>query len=228
MRPLLVTKTEDESIDWAHTALRYAIYAVGLVCISTGTVLQTASGLGVASLTCFATFASRACGTSLGFMIAATYAIYIGCQALILRRKFQARILLEMVFAFSMGYLVDFIASLIAVNPQGFVAQVVCMLCALVVTAFGASLMVDMEIVPNAPDGLVQVASDALGTSFGNVKVVFDVSHVVASIVGSLMIFGDISGFGLTTIVSALFLGRIINVIMGTVGQRAQAAVWAA
>ncbi|WP_321970545.1 hypothetical protein [Paratractidigestivibacter sp.] len=119
MKPLLVTKTEEESIDWAHTALRYAIY--------------------------------------------------IGCQALILHRKFQARILLEVILAFSIRYLVDFIASPILVNPQ----------------------------------------------------VVFDVSHVVASIVGSLLILRDISGFGAMTIVSALFLGRTINAIMGTVGERA-------
>ena len=100
------------------------------------------------------------------------------------------------------------------------------MLAALVVTAFGASLMVQMEVVPNAPDGLVQVIADALGTAFGNVKVVFDVSHVSAALVGSLLLFGDIKGFGPTTVVSALFLGRIINVIMSTVGRRAVSIVW--
>ena len=87
--------------------------------------------------------------------------------------------------------------------------------------------MVDMEIVPNAPDGLVQVASEALRAPFGRIKVIFDVSHVVVSILGSLLIFGDISGFGLTTVASALLLGRAINVIMNTVGQRAQDVVWA-
>lgn len=225
MKPLTVA-LGDDSVDWSRTGARYAIYLVGLFCISLGTVPQTESGLGVASLTCFATFAARALGTSLGFMIAATYAIYILAQALILRDRFQARILLEMVFAFSMGYLVDAIAAFVQVNPQGLLAQVVCMLAALVVTAFGASLMVQMEIVPNAPDGLVQVIADALGTAFGNVKVVFDVSHVSAALVGSLLLFGDIKGFGPTTVVSALFLGRIINVIMATVGRRAVSFVW--
>ena len=183
MKPLTVA-LGDDSVDWGRTGIRYGIYLVGLFCISLGTVLQTESGLGVASLTCFATFAARALGTSLGFMIAATYAIYIAAQALILRGKFQARILLEMVFAFSMGYLVDAIAA------------------------------------------FVQVIADALGTAFGNVKVVFDVSHVSAALVGSLLLFGDIKGFGPTTVVSALFLGRIINVIMSTVGRRAVSIVW--
>ena len=52
-------------------------------------------------------------------------------------------------------------------------------------------------------------------------------SHVVASVLGSLLLSGDISGFGLTTVTSALLLGRAINVLMNTIGQRAQVAVWA-
>ncbi len=227
LKPLLVTKEEESAVDWSHSALRYGIYAVGLFCISLGTVLQTASGLGVSSLTCFATFAARVGGTSLGFMISATYALYIVAQALILRRRFQPRILLEMLVASAMGALVDLLSLVVTVNPQGLPAQVTCMLCSICVTALGASLMVDMEIVPNAPDGLVQVASEALHAPFGRIKVIFDVSHVVVSILGSLLIFGDISGFGLTTVASALLLGRAINVIMNTVGQRAQDVVWA-
>ncbi len=225
MKPLLVTK-EDKTADWGRTALRYAIYAVGLFCISTGTVLQTASGLGVSSLTCFATFAARVGGTSLGFMITASYAVYIVIQALILRRRFQARILLEMLVASAMGALVDLLSLVITVDPQGFPAQVLCMCCSICVTAVGAALMVDMEIVPNAPDGLVQVISETLRAPFGRIKVIFDVSHVVVSILGSLVLFGDIDGFGLTTVASALLLGRAINVVMRTLGARARRAVF--
>ncbi len=226
LKPLLVTKDNEQAADWGHTALRYAIYAMGLFCISLGTVLQTASGLGVSSLTCFATFAARVGGTSLGFMISATYALYIVAQALILRRRFQPRILLEMLVASAMGALVDLLSLIVTLSPHGFPAQVACMCCSICVTALGAALMVDMEIVPNAPDGLVQVASEALSAPFGRVKVIFDVSHVVASILGSLLLFGDISGFGLTTVASALLLGRI-NLVMNTLGERAQVAVWA-
>lgn len=205
-------------IDWHRTISRYAIYAVGLAAISLGTVLQTESGLGVASLTCFATFAARALGTTLGIMIVLTYAVYVAVQSLLMRHEFSVRILLEMVFAFCMGEFVDAIAVLVRVSPQGIAAQVACMCAALVVTAFGVTLMVGMEVVPNAPDGLVQAIARTLGTRFGNVKVVFDVSHVLASVVGSLLVFGDISGFGVTTVVSALFLGRIINVFDRFVG----------
>ena len=214
----LVAPAITAPIDWHRTIGRYAIYAVGLAAISLGTVLQTESGLGVASLTCFAAFAARALGTTLGIMIVLTYAAYVAVQSLLMRHEFSVRILLEMVFAFCMGEFVDAIAVLVRVSPQGIVAQLSCMCAALVVTAFGVTLMVGMEVVPNAPDGLVQAIARTLGTRFGNVKVVFDVSHVLASVAGSLLVFGDISGFGVTTVVSALFLGRIINVFDHFVG----------
>lgn len=81
--------------------------------------------------------------------------------------------------------------------------------------------------VSNASDGQVQVAGEALRTPLGRIRAAFDVSHVVASVLGSLLLSGDISGFGLTTVTSALLLGRAINVLMNTIGQRAQVAVWA-
>lgn len=67
--------------------------------------------------------------------------------------------------------------------------------------------------VPNAPDGLVQVISESLQKRFGDVKVVFDTSHVTASLIMSLLVLHELGGFGATTIISALFLGRVINVV---------------
>jgi uncharacterized membrane protein YczE len=213
-------------VEWGRTVARFAVYGVGLLSISLGTVLQTESGLGVASLTCFATFAARALGTTLGVMIFVTYILYVSAQIIILHGHFHLRILLEMLFAFGMGYFVDMIANLVHLNVSNILVQIICMLCALVVTAFGVTLMVGMDVVPNAPDGLVQVLSGALKRPFGNIKVIFDLSHVFVSVIGSLMLFGDIEGFGLTTIVSALLLGRLINVMESFIGGRAKQIVF--
>ena len=89
-------------VEWGRTIARFAVYGIGLLSISLGTVLQTESGLGVASLTCFATFAARALGTTLGAMIFLTYILYVSAQIIILHGHFHLRILLETVFAFGM------------------------------------------------------------------------------------------------------------------------------
>lgn len=65
MRPLIIM--HGENIDWCHTVIRMLMYLVGVAVLALGMSLQTASGLGVAALTCFATTLSMLTGKTLGF-----------------------------------------------------------------------------------------------------------------------------------------------------------------
>lgn len=213
MRPLLVMAPDGTTIDWARTVLRMAMYLAGVVVLALGMVVQTESGLGVASLTCFAQVIADILGTSLGSMITATYCTYIVAQALILRRQFQPRILLEVFFSAVIGIFTDFFMAVMPIHPEGLPAQVATMVFSLVLISFGVSLVVNMGVVPNAPDGLVQVISEKLRRRFGDVKVVFDTSHVVVALVLSWTVLHTIDAFGVTTVIAALFLGKFINVM---------------
>ncbi|MCI2155371.1 MAG: hypothetical protein LKK29_00145 [Olsenella sp.] len=75
------TAARSDNVHARRIFARIGIYLAGLVLLATGIVLQTASGLGVAALTCFATAAALAANVSLGTMVAATYIIYVGVQA---------------------------------------------------------------------------------------------------------------------------------------------------
>lgn len=210
MRPLIVMN--GENIDWFHTVIRMLMYLAGVAILALGMSIQTASGLGVAALTCFATTLSMLTGKTLGFWITATYVAYIAAQAVILRREFQLRILLEIFFSTLIGGFTDFFMAVNPLHPTALPAQVATMLLSLAVTAFGVSLVVNMGVVPNAPDGLVQVIAEKLKRRFGDVKVVFDCSHVAVSLILSLALMHNLGGFGVTTAISALFLGHVINV----------------
>ena len=180
MRPLIIM--HGENIDWRHTVIRMLMYLVGVAVLALGMSLQTASGLGVAALTCFATTLSMLTGKTLGFWITATYVAYIVAQLAILRSKFQPRILLELFFSTLIGGLTDLFMAVNPLHPTALPTQIATMLLSLAVTAFGVSLVVNMGVVPNAPDGLVQVIAEKLKRRFGDVKVVFDCSHVAASL----------------------------------------------
>ena len=209
MRPLIVMN--GKRIDWPHTVIRMLMYLTGVAILALGMSVQTASGLGVAALTCFATTLSMLSGKTLGFWITATYVAYIVAQLAILRREFQPRILLELFFSTVIGGFTDFFMVVNPLHPTALPAQVATMLFSLAITAFGVSLVVNMGVVPNAPDGLVQVIAEKLRRRFGDVKVVFDCSHVAASLALSLALMHNLGGLGVTTVISALFLGRIIN-----------------
>ena len=111
-------------------------------------------------------------------------------------------------------------AALNPLHPTALPTQIATMLLSLAVTAFGVSLVVNMGVVPNAPDGLVQVIAEKLKRRFGDVKVVFDCSHVAASLALSLIFMYNLGGFGVTTAISALFLGHVINVANKLFAQR--------
>lgn len=196
-----------------HQTTRILIYCVGLLLLAAGIVVQTKSGLGVAALTCFATAAAAVMHVTLGSMVFATYVIYVAVQAWITRNNFKPKILLELLFSAMMGVLVDLLSAMFIFAPANMLQQVILMLVGLVVTAVGVSTVVGMDIVPNAPDGLVQSIADSLGKRFGSVKVIFDTSHVAASLLLSICALGNLAGFGLTTVVSALLLGHVINFV---------------
>ena len=204
---------EEKKSKLIHLVLRVTIYCIGLVLLAAGIVVQTKSGLGVAALTCFATALAAVLQVTLGSMVFATYVIYVAIQAWITRKHFRPKILLELLFSAMMGGLVDLMSAWFVFSPSNMFQQVVLMLLGLAITAVGVSTVVGMDIVPNAPDGLVQSIADSLGKKFGSIKVVFDTSHVAASLMLSVCMLGNLAGFGLTTVVSALFLGHVINIV---------------
>lgn len=215
MRPLIIM--HGENIDWCHTVIRMLMYLVGVAVLALGMSLQTASGLGVAALTCFATTLSMLTGKTLGFWITATYVAYIVAQLAILRSEFQPRILLELFFSTLIGGLTDLFMAVNPLHPTALPTQIATMLLSLAVTAFGVSLVVNMGVVPNAPDGLVQVIAEKLKRRFGDVKVVFDCSHVAASLALSLILMYNLGGFGVTD--------RHLGTVPGPCHQRRQQAV---
>ncbi len=163
MRPLIIMN--GEKIDWFHIVIRMLMYLVGVAVLALGMSLQTASGLGVVALTCFATTLSMLKGKTLGFWITAAYVAYIVAQLAILRSEFQPRILLELCFSTLIGGFTDFFTAVNPLHPAVLPIQVETMLLSLAVTAFGVSLVVNMGVVPNAPDGLVQVIAERLNAA---------------------------------------------------------------
>lgn len=211
MRPLLVL--DGSRVDWRRTSLRMAMYFFGVVVLALGIVIQTESGLGVASLTCFADALSRISGVTLGTMVSATYIAYVFVQLVLLGREFQPRILLEIGFSVMIGMFTDVFSAVIPIHLAALPERVATMLLSLCLTSFGVSLVVNMGVVPNAPDGLVQVIAEKMRKRFGDVKVVFDSIHVAVALALTLAVLGTVGGFGPTTVISALFLGRMINVM---------------
>ena len=60
-------------------------------------------------------------------------------------------------------------------------------------------------------EGIVQAIAAVTGWRFGNVKVGFDAALVATALVLSLLFFHRLQGLGAGTILSALAVGRFVN-----------------
>ena len=77
--------------------------------------------------------------------------------------------------------------------------------------AFGISIEVAPKVLMVPGEGIVQAIAAVSGWRFGSVKVCFDATLVATALVLSLLFFHRLQGLGVGTILSALAVGRIVN-----------------
>jgi uncharacterized membrane protein YczE len=190
--------------------LRVLIYIIGLGILSLGVVLNTKTGLGVSAVNSIPYVCAQITGISLGTVTMLVYGLYIGIQIILLRKTFNISLLLQLPCSVLFGKYTDFFNQLIQIEPRSVVGQVLLLSAAILLTALGVVLTVNMQIVPNAPDGLVQVIAVQAKKEFGYIKNIFDGVSVLISIIVSLLIERHLIGIGIGTIASALLIGRFI------------------
>ncbi|ADL53977.1 YczE/YyaS/YitT family protein [Clostridium cellulovorans] len=194
--------------------LRITIYFAGLFLLAIGINLAIKSNLGVSPVSAFPLAISNIIGVSLGTVTIGVYAFYVLAQALILRKKFKLKSLLQILFSFPFGFFVDFASGLLkGIEASNYFIQVLLMSTSIGIVSIGVVMFITMDIVPNAPDGLVLAISDKTKTDFGKVKILFDCTSVILAIILSLVFIGNISTIREGTIISALLTGKVIGII---------------
>lgn len=194
--------------------IRLVIYFIGLFILSIGIALAIKSNLGVSPISSFPLSISNATGVSLGTVTVGVYACFILTQILILRRSFKLKNLLQALFMFVFGFFVDFSASLLNwIEPGSYLMQILVMILGIIAMSIGVMLYIEMDIMPNAPEGLMLVICDKTGIAFPKMKMLFDCASVVLAAILSLAFSGNISSIREGTIISALLIGKVIAII---------------
>jgi len=195
-----------------NTGFRILIYIVGLFINALGITMSTFTGLGVACVTCFCTNLSNFLGITLGNAFTALYVFYVFLEFLMLRKDFGIKNLLQLCFAFILGFFTDFIKSFLVIEPVGLIQQLLLLFVSLWIIALSVVILINCDLVPSAPDGFVQVLSSKLNKEFGNVKVFHDI--IIAStgvVIG--FVHGKPEGLGIATVIAALTLGKMISIL---------------
>ena len=190
---------------------RFLLYVLGVLLLGFGIVLNTKAGLGVGSINTFPYAVSRITPLTLGTVTTLLYFVFVAAQLLIYR-KIEVKVLLQIPFSYLMGRIIDFYDQLLNFEPEALPLKFLTLAVAIVCTALAAYVMVTMELVPNPADGMARAVGYALHKDLGQGKLLFDCTMIAATAVISLAFARRIIGIGIGTVLSALLIGRLIQV----------------
>ncbi len=193
--------------------IRLSLYLLGLFVTALGINITIRSDLGVSPVSSFPLTLAKIVGVSLGTVTIGLYALFVLAEALLLGRRFKAKSLLQLVFNFAFGFFLDLTGRpLNTLTVNGYGMQLMWLLTGIVSMAMGVVLFLSMDIVPNAPDGIVLAYCERTGVRFSNAKFGFDCICVTLSIAFSLLFLGRITSVREGTVLAALLTGKLIGV----------------
>lgn len=193
---------------------RYILFIISLFFSAMGVAFTKQGELGVSPISSVANILSyKFTALSMGSWLIAWNCLLILGQILILRRSFQPIQLLQIPLSFLFGWFTDFgmwCTSFIPVNS--YPVRIFMVAVGVIILGFGISLSVIANVIMNSGEAFVKALADMLRKNFGNVKIAFDISCVVISIILSLIFFNfKIVGAREGTVISAFCTGLTVK-----------------
>ena len=191
---------------------RYLWFLAGVLINSFGVALITRAALGTSPISSLPYVLSFRFPVTLGQFTFAMNLFFILGQVLLLRRDFQPIQLLQVAVNAVFSAFIDVSMGLLSwleISSLPMAVLVLVLGCA--VLAFGISVEVAPRVLMVPGEGIVQAIAAVTVWRFGNVKVGFDAALVATALVLSLLFFHRLQGLGAGTILSALAVGRFVN-----------------
>lgn len=197
-----------------ETAKRYVLLIIGLFLSALGVAFTKHGELGVSPISSVANVLScKFSFFTLGTWLIIWNCILIAGQILILRKNFRLIQLLQIPLSFLFGYFTDFGLWCVSALPADhYIQRLLLVFIGIVILALGVCVSVIANVIMNSGEAFVKAVSDTIHKEFGNVKIAFDLSCVVAAVVLSLFFF-DFSVVGTRegTVLSAVFTGVVVR-----------------
>ena len=193
---------------------RGCLLVAGLFICGFGVAIIRRGSLGVSPISSVANVLSlRFPSLSFGVWLMIWNCILILGQALVLGRNFRLVELLQLPLSVLFGWFTDIGVRIAELLPaEAYILRLLWVILGIFVMALGICLSVKADLIMNSGEAFVKAVSARTGREFGNVKIVFDISCVLLSIVLSLLLFsGQIVGTREGTLLSAVGTGLAVK-----------------
>lgn len=195
--------------------VRLPMYLIGLLIMTFGISMSVKSNLGVSPVSSIPYTITCITGLEMG---KATILFHIGLvilQILILRKAFQVKNLLQVIVGVIFGYFTTFSNYIFSFlpTPHSLPIRLSLMLGSTILIAIGIFFYLPADIVPLAGEGAMKAISDQTHIVFNKVKIGFDISMVIISLICCLVVLGALGSVGIGTIVAAILVGSFLGII---------------
>lgn len=189
--------------------VRIPMYFVGLFIMTIGIALSVKSNLGVSPVSSIPYTMTCVWGIEMGKATIIFHAALVLIQILILRKRFKPINLLQVVVGIVFGYFTTFCNYLATYLPStdNMVMRIVLMLLSTVFIAVGIFFYLPADLIPLAGEGVMQAVSDVTKIEFSKVKIGFDCSMVVISVITCLICIHSLGSVGVGTVIAAFLVG---------------------
>lgn len=215
-------KRVTEKIRKENYAVRFPVYIIGLFIMTLGVSMSVKSNLGVSPVSSIPYTITCITGLEMGKATILFHIVLVLLQVLILRSAFQMKNLLQVVVGILFGYFTTFSNYLFSFLPStdNLVIRMLLMLFSTVLIAIGIFFYLPADIVPLAGEGAMKAISDKTNIVFSKVKMGFDISMVVISLISCLLILRKLGSVGVGTIVAAVLVGAVLGVLTKLLGEK--------
>ncbi len=195
--------------------VRFLVYVMGFLIMTLGIAISVKSDLGVSPVSSIPYTMTCVWGIEMGKATILFHAGLVLLQIILLRRTFQLKNLLQIPVGVLFGYLTTFSNYLMTFlpDPGHLYIQLLMMVVSAVLIAIGIFFYVPMDLVPLAGEGAMLAISKVTKKPFSTIKLIFDISMVVISLITCLILIHSLGSVGLGTVIAAILVGVSLKII---------------
>ena len=199
-------------------AKRFTIYIIGIIFVSLGIVLCKKCRLGISPVSSIPFVLELMTPLSFGTWTMIFHFSNTIAQMILTRTVHDIKVWLQFGVAFLFGWGIDFLQKIIVIDTENITVQLLMLMLSVFFTALGMVCMLRMQLIQNPPDGTVRQISSLYHIELGKTKILYDGTCTIAAVMMSLCFLRRIEGFGIATIVSAIFVGKCVTWLQNRIG----------
>ena len=205
----------------SNIVVRCIIYFFGLLIMTLGVAVSVKSDLGVSPVSSIPYTMTCVWGIEMGKATIVFHAALVLVQVILLRRKFQLKNLLQIPVGVLFGYMTTFSNHLMTFlpDPGNIYITLVMVVISTVHVAIGLFFYVPADIIPLAGEGVMLAISKVADKAFSTVKIAFDVTMVVISLITCLILIHSLGSVGIGTVIAAVMVGMVLKLITKLFGE---------